>query len=633
MRQLNVRLTIESYNVGVLAVFTALFLTQSQLNFKVEIERIERVVPQLAQATGMDLKFDPAVADDVVYVRARAVTASDLMKHVALAIDAEWVPTGSGFRLTRTDANMLECKRADALRHEKATAKLSAEIQRQYEVARSKPAQSPKQLVRELREFIGRQGTDGAEEFEISDKVDDVLASSPIGLAAFESFTNIGPDGLAKIPVGEFRTFSEEPRALGIQSKLVSAERLKQVDEFIKQCSLEANKQNLTIENEGWFMYKLYGRTALPPYLNAKTAKPTSERISRSLLRVLRLSDEEIEYQLLLLGASGKIIASHVQAISYDPDLKKGSIPVSKGDATKEVELTEVNRWIHKLPTYSGARSTGTPTGPEALKFVSLLADPVANEPLQLYGKGVLIPAAETVPGNIIVSLPASNPITVPSAVEVVSLADAKLEVNRCLEKQISGRWSVLRPRQRLIERSTQIRRAKLQEMYRDFQSGSIPDHAMQVKLAARYQENFFETFVSRPYQMLRKGKSMHQVWASPELVFLGSLREEEIERMEAGIPVSQLAPQSRAKLLHVLNQGQDFVEGNVLGPKSGWINSDLIYAQNLLSEATPSGLGAGNKIKVDIRDYNFSFTVNVGPGRRLSFSGSTAKPTYNNPN
>ena len=132
---------------------------------------------------------------------------------------------------------------------------------------------------------------------------------------------------------------------------------------------------------------------------------------------------------------------------------------------------------------------------------------------------------------------------------------------------------------------------------------------------------------------MLRKGKSMHQVWASPELVFLGSLREEEIERMEAGIPVSQLAPQSRAKLLHVLNQGQDFVEGNVLGPKSGWINSELIYAQNLLSEATPSGLGAGNKIKVDIRDYNFSFTVNVGPGRRLSFSGSTAKPTYNNPN
>ncbi len=163
-----------------LAVFTALFLTQSQLNFKVEIERIERVVPQLAQATGMNLNFDPAVADDVVYVRARAVTASDLMKHIALAIDAEWVPTSSGFRLTRTNANMLECKRADVLRHEKATAKLSAEIQRRYEAAKSKPIKSPAELVREIKQFLSQQKQDGAEEFGLSETVDEMLASSPI---------------------------------------------------------------------------------------------------------------------------------------------------------------------------------------------------------------------------------------------------------------------------------------------------------------------------------------------------------------------------------------------------------------------------------------------------------------------
>ncbi len=607
-----------------LAVFTALFLTQSQLNFKVEIDRIERVVPQLAQATGMNLKFDPAVSDDVVYVRARAVTASDLMKHIAQAIDAEWVPTSSGFQLTRTNANMLECKRADALRHEKATAKLSAEIQRRYEAAKSNPVKSPAQLVREIKEFASRQKKDGSEEFELCDTVDEMLASSPIGLAVFESFTNIGSARLAKIPVGEFRTFSEEPRALGIQSKLVSAERLKQVDEFVKRCSDEANKQNLTIENEGWFSYKLYGRTALPPYLNAKTSKPSSESISRSLLRVLRLTDEEIEYQLLLLGASGQIIASHVQAISYDPDLKKGSIPVLKGDAAIKIRLSEVDRWVQKMGTYAGSRSTGTPTGPDALKFVSLLADPVENEPLQLYGKGVLIPVVEAESGNVVISLPEYDPIAVPSTVEEVSFAEAKLEVNRHLEKQILGRWAVLRPIRRVAERSTRISRAELRELYRDFQSGSIPDHSTQLRLACQYPDRIFDTFVQNPYQMLRKGKSQHQIWTSPELVFFGSLNDQEIEQMQAGLAVTELSPKSRAKLLHVLNQGQDFVEGNVLGAKSGWVNPELVYAQNLLSEACPDGFSSANKIKLELSDYNFTATINVGPGRRISFSRGT---------
>jgi len=612
----------------VLAVFTALFLTQSQLNFKVEIERIERVVPQLAQATGMNLKFDPAVADDVVYVRARAVTASDLMKHFALAIDAEWVPTSSGFRLTRTDANMLECKRADALRHEKATAKLSAEIQRRYEAAKSKPEKDPAQLVRDLKQFISQQGKDGKEDFELADTVDESSASSPIGLAVFESFTNIGSAGLAEIPVGEFRTFSEEPRALGIQSKLVSAERLRQLDRFIRKCSSEAVKQNITDDGGGWFLYQLYGRTALPPYLDARTPISTSERISRSLLRVLRLSDEEIEYQLLLLGQSGQIIASHVQAISCVPDLNAGAIMVSKGDAAKKVQLTDFNKWAQKLRTSAGSRSSGAPTGPEALKYISLLADPVENEPLQLYGKGVLPPVADAVPGNVAISLPAYDPIRVPSTVAEVSLADAKSEVNRHLEKETLGRWSVLRPTRRVAERSTRISRAELRELYRDFQSGNIPDHSTQLRLACQYPDRFFDTFVQSPYQMLRKGKSEHQIWTSPELVFFGSLNDQEIEQMQAGLAVTELSPNSRAKLLHVLNQGQDFVEGNVLGAKSGWVNPELIYAQNLLSEACPSGFSSANKIKLKLSDYNFTATMNVGPGRRLSFSGGTVGPT-----
>ncbi len=400
------------------------------------------------------------------------------------------------------------------------------------------------------------------------------------------------------------------------------------MDEFVKRGSSEAAKQNLKIENEGWFLYKLYGRTALPPYLNAKTSKPSSERISRSLLRVLRLSDEEIEYQLLLLGASGQIIASHVQAISYDSDLKKGSIPVLKGDAAIRMQLSEVDRWVQKLGTYAGSRSTGAPTGPDALKFVSLLADPVENEPLQLYGKGVLLPVVEAEPGNVVISLPEYDPIAVPSTVEEVSLADAKLEVNRHLEKQILARWSVLRPTLRVAERSTRISRAELRELYRDFQSGNIPDHSTQLRLACQYPDRFFDTFVPNPYQMLRKGTSQHQIWTSPELVFFGSLSDQELERMQAGLAVTELSPNSRAKLLHVLNQGQDFVEGNVLGAKSGWVNPELIYAQNLLSEACPNGFSSANKIKLKLSDYNFTATMNVGPGRRLSFSGGTVGPT-----
>ncbi len=565
-----------------------------------DIDRIERVVPKLAQATGLDLKFDTMVAEDVVLVRAKSVTASDLMKQIAVAIDGEWVPTASGFRLTRPDAKMIECKRADALKHEVRTAKLSAEISKRLQSASSKPSKAPTQLVRDLRQFMNRQVKGDGEEFALYDEVSGILASSPIGLAALESLVNIGAARLAKVPVGESRVFSEQPRALGIQSNLVSAQRLDQVESFLQQCHAQAVKQNLSAENEAGFSFRLAMRTALPPYLNAQQKKPVTDQITRSLMRVLRVSDQELEYQMLLVAASGRIVASHLESISLEADPKEGAFPVDQNDTVKTLELDEVDLWVQSLQTNAGLRMTGLPTKEGANKFVPLLANPVANEPLALYAKGVLLPVVDGISGNIVVSLPVTDPVVVPIQDGPLSLADAKGELNRRLEKQSSEKWSVYRPMQRFANRNARIRRYDLQRMYEYFVGGGVATHAMQARLAYQFQDKAFEVFVNHPYQMMRTSAFVHQIFYSPELAFLGSLSDVEMGRIRAGVSLPQLSPVSRSLLNKLIHLGDQLVESELESDiDQEWQDGELTEVKKLVSEALPNGLAATNKIQL----------------------------------
>lgn len=591
---------MESYDVGVLAVLTALILTQSQIDFAVDIDRIERVVPKLAQATGLDLKFDTMVAEDVVLVRAKSVTAADLLKQIAVAIDGEWVPTASGFRLSRPDAKMIECKRADALKHEAMTAKLSAEIGKRLQSATSKPGKAPAQLVRELRQFMSRQVKGDGEEFALYDAVSGILSSSPIGIAALESLANIGATRLAKVPVGESRVFSEQPRALGIQSNLISAQRLNQVESFLQQCHAQAVKQNLAAENEAGFSFRLAMRTALPPYLNAQQKKPVTDQITRTLMRVLRVSDQELEYQMLLVAPSGRIVASHLESISIEDDAKEGAFPVEQSDTARKLELDEVDLWVQSLQTNAGLRMTGSPTKEGATKFVPLLADPVANEPLSLYAKGVLLSVVDGISGNIVVSLPATDPVIVPMQDDPLTIADAKRELNRRLEKQSSGNWSVYRPMRRFAERNARIRRADLKRMYEYFVGGGVATHAMQAKLAYQYQDKAFEVFVNQPYQLMRTSTFVHQIFYSPELAFFGSLSDVEMTRVRAGVSLPQLSPVSRGLLNKLIHLGDQLVESAMDSDvDEEWQDGELTDVKKLVSEALPNGFAVTNRIQL----------------------------------
>lgn len=598
---------MESYDVGVLAVLTALILTQSQIDFAVDIDRIERVVPKLAQATGLDLKFDTMVAEDVVLVRAKSVTASDLMKNIALAIDGEWVPTTTGMRLTRPDAKILECRRTDNIRHQVTTVKLYAEIEKRFQAAKAKPVRSPAQLVRDIRQLNSRRVKDGGrDELSLFDSVSTVLASSPIGLAAFEALVNIGPARIAKVPVGQARNFSPQQTALGIQSTLLSVTRLNQVEEFLRQCSAQAVKQNLTIGNEGAMMFGLDARGPVPPYLNASEKRPATDQISRAVVRVLRTSEQELEYQLLLIAPSGLIVAKHLEAISFEDQTNTNAFPVKDGDAGQSLVLDSVDRWVQKLDVNASRRMAGERVGPEALKYVSTLADPVENEPLRMYAKAVLLPVVADVPENLVVSLPEINPIRLLDLETQPTLVDAKTELNRHVTKESAGDWVIYRPLNRLAERTSNMRRAELRQIYQYFLSGGVPDHAMQADLAYKFYHKAFSTFINRPYQLMHSDTYVHYLNNSIELAFLGSLTGNEVVRAKGGIPVTQLSASSRSILERIIYDGGVIAESEIIPDiDQDWNNDELTEAKQLLSEAFPNGFTAANRVSLEERFHS----------------------------
>lgn len=74
---------------------------------------LERLVPELARATGRRLVVDASLAGDVVALQVRDVDADELLRKVAFAVDAEWRQEGTSWLLVRSLRNREERKRRE----------------------------------------------------------------------------------------------------------------------------------------------------------------------------------------------------------------------------------------------------------------------------------------------------------------------------------------------------------------------------------------------------------------------------------------------------------------------------------------------------------------------------------------
>ncbi len=590
---------MESYDVGVLAVLTALILTQSQIDFAVDIDRIERVVPKLAQATGLDLKFDTMVAEDVVLVRAKSVTAADLLKQIAVAIDGEWVPANGGFRLTRPDAKLLECKRAEIASFEASSAKLIETVDRQLREARARSQREPAETVREIRALQARMEPNSVTAMRrLEAQISEMLAQSVMGKAARQALVNIGSKRLAKVPVKQYRLFSSEPLALGIQSTILTSAQLAEMEGFLRQCSDEVLKQRLVSERPMRMMSWLGMYTVIPEYLDGNSKNRPTDKIPRALVRVLRTNETSLEYEVLFVASSGRFIARHREKVSQDPIAGDHAFPIAEGDASTKLKLDAVERWAKGVAYSAGARSSFRADDQVDLSQVAFLADPIKIEPLWFYGKGLLSPLVENTPGNVVVSLPVLEPIKFTYGPKEPTVADAKQEVNKRLVKMNSGDWSIYRPIRRFSERNTGIRRAELKKFYDFTLSGGAPNHAAQARLAFQYPGETFETYINHPYQLLRPGGFPHRLSNSASLAFYGSLSDVEMKQLSVGIPIGQLSRRSLEILEREVFSGRELVEQDLAS------NPDPIYEviqlsneMKLLEMALPNGFTNANRI------------------------------------
>ncbi len=596
---LNRSITIETYDIRMLTLITALVLSQSQIDFAVDIDRIERVVPKLALATGLDLKFDTMVGEDVVLVRAKSVTASDLMKQIAVAIDGEWVAANGGFRLTRPDAKLLECKRAETVSFEASSAKLIDRVDRQLRDSRAKAQRTPAEIVRDIRVLQERMEPNSVTAMRrLEAQISEMLAESVMGKAARQAFVNIGSKRLAKVPVKQYRLFSSEPLALGIQSTILTSSQRAEMEGFLRQCSDEVLKQRLVSKRPMPMMSRLGMYTVIPEYLDGNSKNRPTDKISRVLVRVLRSNESSLEYEVLFVASSGRFIARHRETVSEDPAEGDRAFPIVEGDANTKLKLDAVERWAKDVAYNAGTRSSFRAEDQVDLSQAAVLADPVMNEPLWLYGKGLLSPLVEETPGNVVVSLPVLEPIKFTYGPAEPTLADAKQEVNKRLVKMNSGDWSIYRPIRRFSERNTGIRRAELKKFYDFTLAGGAPNHAAQARLAFQYPGETFETYINHPYQLLRPGGFPHRLSNSASLAFYGSLSDVEMKQLTAGIPIGQLSRRSLEILETEVFSGRELVEQDLAS------NLDPIYEvirlsneMKLLEMALPNGFTNANRI------------------------------------
>ena len=84
------------------------------------------LLPRLSKALGVDLLPSPQTKDEVLLIRAKHVSAKDLMDRIAQVTHAEWKTEGSSYRLIRSSATNSRIRRQDV---EQRTAEIQTLLQ------------------------------------------------------------------------------------------------------------------------------------------------------------------------------------------------------------------------------------------------------------------------------------------------------------------------------------------------------------------------------------------------------------------------------------------------------------------------------------------------------------------------
>lgn len=362
------------------------------LEFETPVESLGLAVAQLAKATGHKLQASPKIAHEIVFVRAKGVTAQDLKARLAAVLDAEWTKEGETEYLGRSaalDRKVWADHVATRRRYvDEELSRLKKELETPFdpknlatglqnlplaEEVRRDPIASRARTEREKALYGSSPAARLLKRLLLACKADDLAAVGPYERAVFT--TN---------PTRMQRGF--DPRAVQAAWAAFSAEQQAWVD--------TAAATNFKEEREG--------RTVSDP--RAQTwIRPESTDFQLNVIR----GDMAALFMVNLMGmgqAGERSVLT--QLVCADPSRKYLDSQIAPPEPKSDDPFVPLSRDAEEFYQRLYSSMRGAVVEPLSPRLKEIWLDPMTFEPLELAVGDLLRAVAESEKHNVIASLP-----------------------------------------------------------------------------------------------------------------------------------------------------------------------------------------------------------------------------------
>ncbi|MEZ0324807.1 MAG: hypothetical protein ACAH95_02795 [Fimbriimonas sp.] len=508
----------------------------SHINLEMRAMTLHRALPTLSQSVGLELLDTPQTANDVLLVKARDVTADELLKKIALALNATWTKEGNSLRLVRTPpqrkAEEREDFRVDV-----------AQIQRAInDTAGTQAKQAP--WTKEAAEALASRMARLLKAFEPSSRsfqnqLRPIELLTPYGRLMGQVAASLDASELATIPFGIQVVYSTQPN---LSQRKMSAKTAACLQQFARHLAMwQAAK-----EAKGVKPPLVDGVTYFFPGLNPEE-KALTQAPAKALLLVSRWTPTaSFGLELVLADARGDVLSrsSHILAPNYD------SRPWQEEQrgVEKTIELTGDDL------EFSKAWFSRPPSDAVSAELREKLVQPEIHEPISFVTSPSFFQMAEAKGVNLIAHLTDNEFATALTKTPQTGSKLLSRFVYSGLKVDQSEGWMVITPGRPLLGRQLGAKRNVLGAYLRRLGSAQ----KMSLEEVARFQANLPYAPLNMLPFLLTRFISDSEITGQPVdqtvLRFYGTLTPEQVNvAKDAGLPLSGLKPEQLAALRKVL--------------------------------------------------------------------------------
>jgi hypothetical protein len=549
---------------------------------------ISRALPVLSKAVGITLLDSPQTKNDVVAIKVKNVSATELMKKVATALNATWQKEQTAYRLVRTTSQI----RADQMTDQAFQVQAIKEVMQE---TRDRIAKEQPWTKERADEIAGRMAkliktfnpTNQSNFYQSYSKLEQEI---PTTRFADRVFLNFDPAELAKLPSQIEVVYSNLPTPT--QRKL-NPNVLSAVNQFVRNMNLWRDAREAKGVGPVTYNNTTYYFGNMDPYESGNAPiNPTKILVSVSRWG----TDPQVQMEICLADANGKIVSRtsnsyYPQAVSkvyqdLPEDATSPTLPISP----------EEEAWIDVF-----SPKEGVPLSPE---IRSLLLTPEKNEPLGLVATSAMFALAKAQDVNFVGYLCDRNCPAINRTGNKLPTV-AKYRRTLALESNIeeSDGWMVVSPKRAYQHRLNMADRGFLGTYLR--RVGALPGPTIeeQAKFALGLPEDGENIVVLILQQALYY--EMREAYYSDKRVlrFYGLLTPEQVKLAKGtGLPMAALKPAQREMLNGILYAPYTELQYQPADPAKASGEAWMDFQRSLRSKPTeglPGGIPPNGFLKL----------------------------------